>query len=107
MEARNDILSSVNEYISKLFWLRKNVIDDETIEVIWDNREENKVGSVIFKKAKNKWNSKPIMNSSYVISDADLFTVLDTLHRYVNFNENEYSEIRKILELNSRNVLKK
>ena len=107
MEARESILINIKSYIPRLFWLRKNVIDDDTIEVIWDNREANKVGSVIFKKAKNKWNSKPIMNSSYVISDADLFTVIDTLHRYVNFNENEYSEIRKILELNSRNVLKK
>lgn len=107
MEARESILINIKSYIPRLFWLRKNVIDDDTIEVIWDNREANKVGSVIFKKAKNKWNNKPIINSSYVISDADLFGVLDILHKHVNFNENEYSEIRKILELNSKNVLKK
>lgn len=107
MEPREDILSNINKYISRLFWLRKNVIDDETIEVVWDDRETNKVGGVVFKKAKNIWNNKPIINSSYVISDADLFKVLDILHRYVDFNENEYSEIRKILELNSKNALKK
>ena len=107
MEPRESILTSIKQYIPRLFWLRKNVIDENTIEIIWDNREANKVGNVIFKKAKKKWNNKPLNNSSYVISDANLFGVLDLLHKYIDFNENEYFEIRKILEFNSRNILKK
>jgi hypothetical protein len=61
MEPREDILSNINKYISRLFWLRKNVIDDETIEVVWDDRETNKVGGVVFKKAKKNFSGFELM----------------------------------------------
>jgi hypothetical protein len=107
MEFREDVIINIKNILPRLFWLRKEKIDGDTINVIWDNREANQIGKVMFKKAKNKWNTKPLMTSSYIITDADLFGVIDLLHKHVNFDEREYSEIKKILETMSKNILKR
>jgi len=107
MDFRESILISIKNILPRLFWLREEKIDDDNIVVIWDDRNAESVGKVMFKKAKNKWNTKPLMTSSYIITDADLFGVIDLLYKHVNFDEREYSEIRKFLETMSKNALKK
>lgn len=65
--------------------------------------EDGEEGYVILKKGKNKWNTKPVMNSPYVITESNMVGVLRIIDTKFKIDENDYNiikdEINKRIEL--------
>ena len=53
---------------------------------------------VYFERLKKGWNKKPIVsNRQFMIVDADTTDLLDFLSKYYNLEEEDYTEIRRII----------
>ena len=51
-------------------------------------------GYVVFKKAKVGWNKKPISQNTYLVGDADMYQIVDTLKLYMGLNETHITEVK-------------
>ena len=59
------------------------------------NGKGGEYGYILFRKAKKGWISKPLSQDVYIVSDADIFQVIDTLSLYLSLGDTEISEFRK------------
>ena len=59
------------------------------------NGKGGEYGYILFRKAKKGWISKPLSQGVYIVSDADIFQVIDTLSLYLSLGDTEISEFRK------------
>ena len=59
------------------------------------NGKGGEYGYILFRKAKKGWTSKPLSQGVYIVSDADIFQVIDTLSLYLSLGDTEISEFRK------------
>lgn len=59
------------------------------------NGKGGEYGYILFRKAKKGWASKPLSQGVYIVSDADIFQVIDTLSLYLSLGDTEISEFRK------------
>lgn len=59
------------------------------------NGKGGEYGYILFRKAKKGWSSKPLSQGVYIVSDADIFQVIDTLSLYLSLGDTEISEFRK------------
>lgn len=59
------------------------------------NGKGGEYGYILFRKAKKGWTSKPLSQGVYIVSDADIFQVIDTLSLYLSLGNTEISEFRK------------
>ena len=59
------------------------------------NGKGGEYGYILFRKAKKGWISKPLSQGVYIVSDADIFQVIDTLSLYLSLGDKEISEFRK------------
>jgi hypothetical protein len=57
--------------------------------------EEGEEGYVILKRGKTGWNTKPIMNSPYVITESNMNGVLQIVSSKFDINEDHYEEIKE------------
>jgi hypothetical protein len=57
--------------------------------------EEGEEGYVILKRGKTGWNTKPIMNSPYVITESNMMGVLQIVSSKFDINEDHYEEIKE------------
>lgn len=62
--------------------------------------EEGEEGYVVLKKGKQGWNTKPVMNSPYIIMESNMMGVMQILSSKFNINEDHYELIKD--ELNKR-----
>ncbi len=51
-------------------------------------------GYVVFRRAKVGWNTKPISQNTYLVGDADMYQVIDTLKLYMGLDENHITEVK-------------
>ncbi len=51
-------------------------------------------GYIVFRRAKVGWNTKPISQNTYLVGDADMYQVVDTLKLYMGLNENHITEVK-------------
>jgi len=59
------------------------------------NGKGGEYGYILFRKAKKGWTSKPLSQGVYIVSDADIFQVIDTLSLYLSLGDTEISKFRK------------
>jgi len=59
------------------------------------NGKGGEYGYILFRKAKKGWISKPLSQGVYIVSDADIFQVIDTLSLYLSLGDTEISKFRK------------
>lgn len=70
------------------------VMDGDNYKVNF-NGKGGEYGYILFRKAKKGWTSKPLSQGVYIVSDADIFQVIDTLSLYLSLGDTEISEFRK------------
>ena len=51
-------------------------------------------GYIVFRKAKIGWNTKPISQNTYLVGDADMYQVIDTLKLYMGLDETHITEVK-------------
>lgn len=51
-------------------------------------------GYVTFRRAKVGWNRKPISQNTYLVGDADMYQIVDTLKLYMGLNESHITEVK-------------
>jgi len=51
-------------------------------------------GYIVFRRAKVGWNTKPISQNTYLVGDADMYQVVDTLKLYMGLDENHITEVK-------------
>ena len=51
-------------------------------------------GYVTFRRAKIGWNTKPISQNTYLVGDADMYQIVDTLKLYMGLDESHITEVK-------------
>ena len=51
-------------------------------------------GYVTFRRAKVGWNTKPISQNTYLIGDADMYQIIDTLKLYMGLDESHITNVK-------------
>ena len=51
-------------------------------------------GYVIFRRAKVGWSTKPISQNTYLVGDADMYQIVDTLKLYMGLDESHITEVK-------------
>jgi len=51
-------------------------------------------GYVTFRRAKVGWNTKPISQNTYLIGDADMYQIIDTLKLYMGLDESHITSVK-------------
>lgn len=62
-------------------------------------------GYVVFREAKRGWSKKPISQNTYLIGDAELYQVIDTLKMYMSLNEKDLTKVRQVFSNMSMEIL--
>ena len=62
-------------------------------------------GYIIFKKAKRGWSKKPISQNIYLIGDAEMYQVIDTLKLYMSLDEKDLTKVRQVFSNMSMEIL--
>ena len=83
----------MKKLINKLFTTEVEM-DGDNYKVNF-NGKGGEYGYILFRKAKKGWISKPLSQGVYIVSDADIFQVIDTLSLYLSLGDTEISEFRK------------
>jgi|TARA_R110000822_G_scaffold180860_3_gene320562 hypothetical protein len=93
----------IKEIIEKNFKTIVNKIDDNyqvTFEGVGGQE-----GYVIFRPAKKGWSSKPLSQNTYLVGDAEMYQVVDTLKLYMSLTEQDVTMVKKVFTDISLNVL--
>lgn len=56
--------------------------------------EEGEEGYVIMKKGKHTWNTKPVMNSPYIITETNMIGVIQIISSKFDIDESHYEDIK-------------
>ena len=62
-------------------------------------------GYVIFREAKRGWSTKPISQNTYLIGDAEMYQVIDTLKMYMSLDEKDLTKVRQVFSSMSMEIL--
>jgi hypothetical protein len=62
-------------------------------------------GYIVFKPAKVGWSTKPISQNTYLVGDAEMYQVVDTLKMYMSLDEKDITEVKKVFSNISINIL--
>lgn len=62
-------------------------------------------GYIVFKPAKRGWSTKPISQNTYLVGDAEMYQVIDTLKLYMSLDEKDVTEVKKIFTNMSMDIL--
>jgi len=84
----------IREIVEKNFKKTLTQVDEKNYKVTFEGIG-GETGYVHFKEAKNGWNNKPISQNVYLISDADLFQIINFLQKYMSLDESKLEEVRK------------
>lgn len=100
-------MEKIKDFINTFFLLTvKNEKDGLRCSFITEQGEE---GYVILKRGKTGWNTKPVMNSPYVITESDMMGALQIISSKFDINEDHYEkikdEINKRIELSLKDFL--
>ena len=91
-------MEEIKNYINSFFQTTVKVVEyGLKCSFITEQGEE---GYVIMKKGKQGWNTKPVMNSPYVIIETNMMGILQILSSRFDINEDHYEIIKD--ELNKR-----
>lgn len=62
-------------------------------------------GYIVFKEAKRGWSTKPISQNTYLIGDAEMYQVIDTLKLYMSLDEKDLTKVRQVFSNMSMEIL--
>jgi hypothetical protein len=62
-------------------------------------------GYIVFRPAKRGWSTKPISQNTYLVGDAEMYQVIDTLKLYMSLDEKDVTEVKKIFTNMSMDIL--
>lgn len=62
-------------------------------------------GYIVFKPAKRGWSTKPISQNTYLVGDAEMYQVIDTLKLYMSLNDKDITEVKRVFTNMSMNIL--
>ena len=93
----------IREVVEKNFKTR--VVEGEGYYKVIFSGIGGQEGHIIFKEAKRGWTNKPISQNTYLVGDADMYQVVDTLKLYMSLTEKELSEVKSVFTSMSLDVL--
>ena len=93
----------IKKLINKLF-TTEVVKDGENYKVNFDGKG-GEYGYILFRKAKKGWMSKPLSQGVYIVSDANLYQIMDTLSLYLSLEDAEINEFKREFVDASMNIL--
>jgi hypothetical protein len=62
-------------------------------------------GYIVFRPAKRGWSTKPISQNTYLVGDAEMYQVVDTLKLYMSLDEKDITEVKKVFTNMSMDIL--
>ena len=62
-------------------------------------------GYIVFRPAKRGWSTKPISQNTYLIGDAEMYQVIDTLKMYMSLDEKDLTKVRQVFSSMSMEIL--
>jgi hypothetical protein len=62
-------------------------------------------GYIVFRPAKRGWSTKPISQNTYLVGDAEMYQVVDTLKLYMSLDEKDITEVKRVFTNMSMDIL--
>jgi len=62
-------------------------------------------GYIVFRPAKRGWSTKPVSQNTYLVGDAEMYQVIDTLKLYMSLDEKDITEVKRVFTNMSMDIL--